>query len=102
MTTVEEPPRAEKDAPAAPPSEEHTTSLRDVQQLGLFPAIKSLSYVFWWVKGFELCPFDHDAPGLGFRIKLGSEFCTDLFLDRDRFSKNHLAEQATKPCLGKP
>jgi dipeptide/tripeptide permease len=54
MTTVEEPPAAEKAAPAASPPEEHSTSLRDVQQLGLIPAIKSLSYVFWVCGAMEM------------------------------------------------
>ncbi|MHC4414710.1 MAG: MFS transporter [Planctomycetota bacterium] len=34
--------------------EEHSTSFRDVKQLGLFAAIASLGYVFWVVGGMEM------------------------------------------------
>lgn len=36
------------------PGDEHSTSLEDVQQLGLFAAIASLSYVFWVVGAMEM------------------------------------------------
>ena len=34
--------------------ENHSTSIADVQQYGLFAAIASLSYVFWIVGGMEM------------------------------------------------
>ncbi|MHC4385117.1 MAG: MFS transporter, partial [Planctomycetota bacterium] len=34
--------------------DEHSTSFKDVKQLGLFAAIASLSYVFWVVGGMEM------------------------------------------------
>ncbi len=36
------------------PLDEHTTSMEDVKQLGLFAAIASLSYVFWVVGAMEM------------------------------------------------
>ncbi len=36
------------------PLDEHSTSLEDVKQLGLFAAIASLSYVFWVVGAMEM------------------------------------------------
>ena len=55
MTTVEEP-RPKAPDPAGPPEgpDEHSTSFHDVKQLGLLPAIKSLSYVFWICGAMEM------------------------------------------------
>ena len=36
------------------PQEDHSTSFRDVRQLGLWAAIASLGYVFWVVGGMEM------------------------------------------------
>ena len=33
---------------------EHSTTVRDVEQLGTFAAIASLSYVFWICGGMEI------------------------------------------------
>jgi MFS family permease len=40
--------------PNVPHEDEHSTSFKDVKQLGLFAAIASLSYVFWVVGGMEM------------------------------------------------
>ena len=53
MTTVEDPP-VEPTAVDAAASDEHSTSFHDVKQLGLVPAIKSLSYVFWICGAMEM------------------------------------------------